>query len=220
MKIFLNFKFISIVLIATGILSINAMEQLNVPSHVPAQIVADSDFISEITGIECVQVDLRQELEKVIKNSADPKFWRELSCLMVRCEKEAGLIDYAAKLFMRYFGHTALHQIVKLNYDFLVKPLIDNGVNVNAQDDKGQTPLYLATEEDQETSCAVLISNGADDSITDNSGKTVAMLLAERLERKRKAQARFQAFWEQSTTQQIPKQKAPSKNCWCCGFCR
>ena len=195
------------------------MDQFNVPSHVPVQVMADGDFISEITGIECIQVDLRKELERVIKNSANPKCWRELGCLMVRCEKETDLVDYAAKLFMHYFGQTALHLVVKLNYDFLIKPLIDNGANVNAQDDKGQTPLHVATEEDNETSYAVLINNGADASIADNLGKTVAMLLAERLEYKRKAQARFQALLDTRVILQAPKQKAPSKRWWCCGYC-
>ena len=51
-----------------------------------------------------------------------------------------------------------------------VKNLIENGTDVNIQDEYGQTPLHLASESSYLDVVKFLIENGADVNITNNNG--------------------------------------------------
>lgn len=60
-------------------------------------------------------------------------------------------------------GWTALHYAAGLGFADLVQPLIERGADVNAQDDKGKTPLRVAVEADQREVVKLLTNVGARD---------------------------------------------------------
>ena len=57
--------------------------------------------------------------------------------------------------------------------DEVVKHLIENGANVNVQNNQGYTPLYLAVVLEHFKSAQLLFNAGADVNIKDNEGKSV-----------------------------------------------
>ena len=74
-------------------------------------------------------------------------------------------------------GNTALHYAaISKSEDAgkLINVLIERGVNVNAQNKDGQTPLFLAVHEEQAKNLATLVINGkADVKLADEDGVTV-----------------------------------------------
>ena len=57
-------------------------------------------------------------------------------------------------------------------HDEMVKKILVKGGNPNAQDGKGNTPLHLAFTADHDLIIDILISEGANQQITNDLGKT------------------------------------------------
>lgn len=72
------------------------------------------------------------------------------------------------------YGWSALHMAVKDKDEGLVRELLGKGVDVNAQDNNGRTPLHLAVNDEEVSTVIVmlLIKNGAKVSTKDYRGKT------------------------------------------------
>ena len=60
-----------------------------------------------------------------------------------------------------YHRRTLLHKAAQIGDHRICKLLIDHGLDVNKQDARKQTPLFLAVEEGHGAICEVLIQNGA-----------------------------------------------------------
>jgi len=73
-------------------------------------------------------------------------------------------INYEDNLYAR----TPLYYSLYNGYDEMVKLLIENGADVNIQDDYGKTPLQLAVEYNNDEMVKLLIENGADLNIQNN----------------------------------------------------
>ena len=58
--------------------------------------------------------------------------------------------------------------------------LLDQGAEINHQDEQGRTPLIIAISQDNRIMVKLLITNGADVNKPDNSGQTPLMLANER----------------------------------------
>lgn len=54
----------------------------------------------------------------------------------------------------------------------IVKLLINHGADINAKNERGETPLHLATRYCFNKIVKLLLENGADPNIKDNEGKT------------------------------------------------
>lgn len=67
-------------------------------------------------------------------------------------------------------GTSALHAAVLLDDIKLVKALLDQGLDVNARDDKKETPLLHAVVRDNKAIAKLLINNGADVNARDGFG--------------------------------------------------
>lgn len=80
-------------------------------------------------------------------------------------------------------GLTVLHAAAGQNIPWLIKPLIDRGAEVNARNDRGETPLMFATgatdSVDKPQIAQALIDNGADVNIADREGNTALMFAAQ-----------------------------------------
>ena len=63
------------------------------------------------------------------------------------------------------------------NYE-LVKKLIDEGADVNAKNDEGETALMIASNEGDKEICELLIEKGADVNAKDNEGNTALMYVS------------------------------------------
>ncbi|KAH8152074.1 uncharacterized protein LAJ45_04068 [Morchella importuna] len=74
----------------------------------------------------------------------------------------------------RVYGWGALHMAVKDKDEGLVGELLGKGVDVNAQDNNGRTPLHLAVNDEEVSTVIVmlLIKNSAKVSAKDYRGKT------------------------------------------------
>jgi ankyrin repeat protein len=57
----------------------------------------------------------------------------------------------------------------------MTKSLLESNVDVNQQDDKGYTPLMLATYDDNFEVATLLLKQGAKTEVTDHSGRTALM---------------------------------------------
>lgn len=68
-------------------------------------------------------------------------------------------------------GETFLHIVARFGSKDIASHLIQLGADVNAQDDQGQTPLYLAIERSEEI-VKFLLDNGADVNIPNKEGAT------------------------------------------------
>lgn len=73
----------------------------------------------------------------------------------------------ASPIFETLFGD--LH--IKLDEVPPLKLLVDSGLNINEQDNNGQTPLHIAAIEDNDCTVCWLLKLGADPNITDKDGK-------------------------------------------------
>ncbi|EAY09395.1 ankyrin repeat protein, putative [Trichomonas vaginalis G3] len=69
-------------------------------------------------------------------------------------------------------GYSALHSTSKYNCIEESKLLISYGININAKDNQGKTPLIVASKSNHEEMVALLVSYGADVNEKDNTGQT------------------------------------------------
>ncbi len=70
-------------------------------------------------------------------------------------------------------GHeTDLHIVARLNLPVLTRSLLNNGAEVNTQDNRGWTPLHWAAYKDAATTAKVLLNNGAEVNAKTNGGQT------------------------------------------------
>ena len=72
-----------------------------------------------------------------------------------------------------YFGQSAIFLTRRLP---IIKILVDGGANVNAQDDKGRTPLIIHAVEGNEDIVSYLVAHGADVHRKDTVGRTALHL--------------------------------------------
>ncbi|KAL1509630.1 hypothetical protein ABEB36_004339 [Hypothenemus hampei] len=82
-----------------------------------------------------------------------------------------------------YNRRTPLHEAVQLVADTridIVKALIENGANVNVQDQHGFTPLHIAALNELPQCVSILISHDADCSIKSNSGMTAFSIIVKK----------------------------------------
>ena len=69
-------------------------------------------------------------------------------------------------------GEPDLHITVRLNLPLLTISLLNQGADVHAKDNDGDTPLHRAAFKDASSTAAVLLSQGADVHAKDNDGDT------------------------------------------------
>lgn len=65
-----------------------------------------------------------------------------------------------------------MHYVARRNSVGCVELLLENGADVDAKNDKGKTPLHLASIWGFSDNVRLLLNEGADMYIEDNSGKT------------------------------------------------
>lgn len=82
-------------------------------------------------------------------------------------------------------GRTALFEAVQAAPDLsVVRVMLEHGAAINAQDKRGQTPLYVAVQRGQEEMVALLLTAGADARLADNGGITPYKLAKTRSDKK------------------------------------
>ncbi|CAN9191256.1 unnamed protein product [Alternaria alternata] len=70
-------------------------------------------------------------------------------------------------------GYSLLHYAVRHNRSAIAMMLIDEGLDVNVQNDRGQTPLHVAVQQGTDFDCArLLLRHGADAFQQDNEGRS------------------------------------------------
>lgn len=72
-------------------------------------------------------------------------------------------------------GRTPLHQLNSLS-DETIDFLLENGANIHARDNNGETPLYVAAMEGNHYALKILLTLGADPNDADTDGRTPLML--------------------------------------------
>ncbi len=96
------------------------------------------------------------------------------------------LLDKGARIDTILRGAGALHFAAKAGFTGVMKVLLDNGAPVDAQSEKGETPLFFALKAgpraDMVKSVELLLSRGADPTHEDNQGKT-PLAIARRMKR-------------------------------------
>lgn len=109
-----------------------------------------------------------------------------LACAALNRDAEAVqiLLDEGADVDERDAGDgkTALHMVAAGGFDDIVSLLLENGADVNAEDDKRETPLSYAVSMRRVPVVEALLENGADPEHTDSTGEsplTRAEVLAE-----------------------------------------
>jgi ankyrin repeat protein len=82
------------------------------------------------------------------------------------------------------YGATVIYYAACQNLEWLIKPLIDRGANVNAATNDGVTPLMCATGEadsvDKPQMAQALIDNGADVNMATLEGETALMFAVQK----------------------------------------
>ena len=102
---------------------------------------------------------------------------RALICLAINNDTEGvrkGLRESGGDLY----GSVALLTLIKHKGEAAAIALIDAGVSVNIFDQRGRTPLMIASEEGLERAVIELITNGANVNIVSRSGRNALMYAA------------------------------------------
>lgn len=90
------------------------------------------------------------------------------------------LLDHGAnpKFKTRWDRRTYLHYaaMIRSDHAFLTKLFVDRGVNPNARDRNGHTPLHYAAEYNVPEIVPILLESGANVGAKDDEGKTPAMI--------------------------------------------
>lgn len=81
-------------------------------------------------------------------------------------------------LLVLLVGCTTLHEAAREGYVYDVERLLDEGADVNARDDFGNTPLLLALDRGKTKVAKLLIDRGADVNVMNKKGWTALMLAA------------------------------------------
>ena len=86
--------------------------------------------------------------------------------------RESATFDPELERIHREKERTALHHAVLCDDVFKLNKLLDEGVEPNAQDGDGLTPLHLACMENRQSLAMILMSRGGDGSVIDQSRRT------------------------------------------------
>ena len=78
-------------------------------------------------------------------------------------------------------GETPLHKAAERGHDRLVRALLENGADVNAEDSTKNTPLHLATRGKMDAAVITLMKNENTDPNKQNQGGQTALDIAESL---------------------------------------
>ena len=92
-------------------------------------------------------------------------FFRELIGLL------SGRSPYGQPV-VRPFNNTELHDLASFGHTNEAQVLITKGADVNAKNDRGETPLHWAVRYRKEETAELLITNGADVHAKNKEGKT------------------------------------------------
>lgn len=84
------------------------------------------------------------------------------------------------ELLQAKVAETSIHGAASLGVLAKVKAFLESGVDVNAKDNQGMTPLHLAAQGGHKEVMELLISKGADPNVKNSEGKTPEDIAAER----------------------------------------
>jgi ankyrin repeat protein len=99
-------------------------------------------------------------------------------------------------------GQSVLHYAVEWDNEELVRMFLQAGISANIQDNEGCSPLHLAENEDI---LQLLIKNGGDVKLRDNSGRPV---ISEQLDMEKEEYQRINELLERNL--KLPEKKIPS----------
>ena len=94
-------------------------------------------------------------------------------------KKEQTYLGFLLDSSVDAHGLSPLHSAALSNDSQRVLQLIQNSMNINAQDDYGRTPLHIAAETKNNNIAKIVIWSGADLTINDGNHKTAAQIAFE-----------------------------------------
>ncbi len=124
-----------------------------------------------------VMQDNKTLVERLLQSGADPNAGKEPPLHFCRSVAMATLLQrYGAKIATE--RTTPLHRAVKQQYGTeMIQYWIDFGVNVNAKDTKGNTPLHLVQDK---ASAQLLIRHGAKTDVLNKAGESPLLVAMEK----------------------------------------
>ncbi|VDN04815.1 unnamed protein product [Thelazia callipaeda] len=143
---------------------------VNIPSIV--QLLLDTRKID----VDALDEDNRTPL--IICSKFDVRMGTEIAEMLLKAKADVSCAG--SKTLIKYDGRTALHFAAQhANLD-IIRLLIHNGANKDAQDALDQTPLFLAASEGHLDAVECLISFGASKEITDQKERSPRDVAAEK----------------------------------------